>query len=421
MILYIVLLIIAIVSQPSVFGNETAITIEQSLPIMGAKPLFVGMLSQESNSYCDLLAPLLQADLERSGQFTVTLQRLKQPKTTHDIELLFDQGYSLVIFLNELEDALEWRLYDATQVLMIKGKKCFRGSDALSLWSERIAQGIWQELMGDMGSFTSKIAYTKKTTQRNRHQATEIWVCDSAGRHHELLVANNKIQVAPYWVPFQQGQLLFSEFTPSNVRLMSYSLKSRKLRPLWDLPGTVAGISFGKDGQECIYGRSGGIWHYKFDAVHKQGKHQLVLKERGICSSPCLLPSGAIAYGCQGTIKLYNPVTNKITCLTENGYCVAPSYSATADSLLYSKEVKGVMQLYIYSFASSQHQQLTCDAGNKIDASWSPCGQYVVYCCRTEIGSSIVIMHIITKKLHRLTKTADYCSYPAWSPIWIPK
>ncbi|HVX00049.1 MAG TPA: hypothetical protein VHA52_06420, partial [Candidatus Babeliaceae bacterium] len=301
----------------------------------------------------------------------------------------------------------------ATQALMIKGKKCFKGEGSMASWAERVAQGIWQELMGDNGSFGSRLGYIKKITDRANQQRSEIWICDPLGIEHERLVAQGKIYVAPYWI---SNQILFSEFTQSNVRLMSYSLKTRKLKPLWNLSGTVAGVCCNKQGKECLYGRSGGIWHYIFDDTAKQGKHKLLIKEQGICSSPCWLPNGEIVYGCQGVIKIYKPKDNNAyRRLTDDGYCVGPNYSEIAHSVVYSKEVKGIMQLFCYSFDTQKHEQVTFDAGNKIDPCWSPCGQYIAYCYRFEKSSSIVTIHIGTKKSHTLTQTDDYCSYPAWS------
>ncbi len=384
-------------------------------------PIFLGVVAASSSDQeLEAIVKVLKADLERSGQFSVTVQLLAYPKTIGEVTALFKSGYSLALFINELKDSagIEWRLYDATQVLMIKGKRSSKWGNSAAEWAHHIAQNVWKELVGNRGPFISKIAYIKKVARNRAQTLYQLWVCDSDGAHHQLILSSNRIIVAPYWTnDSEHPGLLFSEFTLSNVGLRALDMQGNK-RMVLDLEGTTVGISYVPNSSDIVYGRSGALWRYHFDLEHKKSIHSLIIKEKDACASPIVLAHGDIIYCSQGKIKYHHSDTKSTEILTPHGYCVGPAYSSQENALVYSKKVKGIMQLYMYSFITKEHVQLTHDKGDKTEACWSPCGNYIAFCWDQGITSYIATLHCRTKQCAILTGVKEHCSYPAWSPLF---
>jgi len=73
------------------------------------------------------------------------------------------------------------------------------------------------------------------------------------------------------------------------------------------------------------------------------------------------------------------------------------------------------MQLCIHDMRTGTDRQITQGSGDKIDASWSPCGSYLAYCLGEGKNSEVMILNLITGTQRRISAPGDFCSCPAWS------
>lgn len=371
------------------------------------------------------LAKIIQDNLQRSGQFIVTLDIQEHPKTKAEIKKIFSSGYSLVTFLNHTDNnkAFEWRLYDAAEAHMVKGKKTPK-SASLRSQANVLSDELWYALTHQPSSFSSKIAYTKRLTGSHRHQSS-ICLCNIDGSDNQTFIATPGSYVGLYWHTDGIGPLLFcSEFTRFNVRLISFTPSAQK-KIVLDLNGTCVGISLSADTSKAIYCRSGDIWLYAYDTVTKKGTHKCLIKNDGKNVSPTLLPNGDIIF-CSDSrqlspkskgphIYLYSASKDTTEPLTKDGFCVGPAYCPRTQKLAYSKRVNGTMQIYVYDMKTKQHSQLTTDKSDKLDCCWSPCGTYLAFCYQQNRTSRIATMHATLKKRFYITPENEYCSCPAWS------
>lgn len=380
-----------------------------------AMPLFIGVIG-ESKDFLYLVTTL-KNDLEWSNQFTVTINNFACPSTKKEVLSLFDAGYPLVLFLSQEKDTLIWRLYDATQALMVKGKKYLKQQVPVHRLAHALAHDIWFELTGNKSPFLTKIAYIDNTLKKNKKETT-ICLCDYSGADKEILLAPTTISIAPHWNNnIHEPLLLYSEFTAHNVRLMALDMHGNK-RVVLDVDGTSVGLSYDPKSSDVVYCRSGELWHFHYDPIQKKSIHRLVIKEKEASASPTLRANGDIIYCSQGIIKYYHADTKHSEKLTHEGYCVAPTFSEVNGLVAYSKRVKGTMQLFLYNLTSHQHEQITFDAVDKMDGSWSPCGQYIVFCYDNGKASRLATINIMTHVRYYITPASADCSYPAWSPLF---
>jgi Tol biopolymer transport system component len=374
--------------------------------------------------------PYLQACLERTGQFAVSVQYFQKPRLKREIQALFEKGFDWVIFVSQTDDkkGYEWRLYDPTDAEMVKGQRVYPRSKLTREAGYAIADHLWPCLCNDQGSFMSKIAYIKRGKDHHKKPTSSIYVCDYDGSHKQVLQSQKGIYVGTYWHRSSYNpSLLCSEFTKFNVRLVSFNMDAYK-RVVLSVDGTCVGISLSEHSQEALYCRSGDIWHYGYNSKLKKSVHTRLIKHAGKNSDPILLPSGDIIYcsddpllHTQGArskgakICYYDNIKKSTRVLTPDGYCVSPCYNTLKKRLIYSRKSNGYMQLYMYDLQSDKHTQLTHGKGNKTDSCLSPCGQYVVFCYDDGLSSRIAVYYIPTKKMWFITPKNEECVYPSWS------
>jgi len=362
----------------------------------------------------DRLLAQLQKDLERSKECVVTIRYETTPITKGLLEKMFVEGFPFVGFLALAADkqALEGRLYASVDHDMLQGKKWAK-RDSLAAWSAKISQDMWLQLMGNPGSFISKIAYIQKTKGRSRHPITSLCIIDWSTGNKEVIRTGNAIMIAPYFKP--DGKLLFfSEFTNRNVRLMVTNMQGKSWCVV-DGDGTCVGLSFLPNLEDVIYGRSGEIWQYHYDETKRQGVHSLLIKDQGECACPIQLRNGDIIYCASGRIWLWSVSTKKAQTISGSGYCTGPAYHEPTGRVVYSQRINRTMQIFIYDMKSQQRTQLTFDAGDKIDPTISPCGVYVAYCLSKGTESHIAVLNTIWRTTERISPAQEHCSCPSWS------
>lgn len=384
-------------------------------------PVFIGILTTNTTA-TDMtsFAHEIKQCLEISKQFDVTIESMASPKTKQEITALLERGFIIAFFMNTSIDNnyVEWRMYDTMQASMVKGKKIIKNNATLTDCSYIVANDMWRELMGQTGPFLSKLAYIKKIPTKKNRFHSQLCMCDYNGSHERILLDASHIIIAPAWAPAQHNPyLIYSEFTRYNVRLMSIDLHHKR-KIVVDFDGTNAGVSFTADGKEIVYGRSGGLWKYHYDPATQKGFHELLIKDRDVCASPTLLSNGDVIYCSQGMIKRYIDKTHEHTILVKDGYNVGPTFHEPSGTLIFSRRIKGNMQLFMYSMSGKKTEQLTFDQGDKTDPALSPCGNWVAYCLEQRGKSRITVMNIKTGHTYPITPEPSLCRYPSWSPLY---
>lgn len=392
----------------------------------GSMQVYVGVIgSARKTDACKLFTDNLKRCLEYGGKFALTIKQLNAvPSKKSAIQKLFKKNYDCALFItfDGPSKSIEWRLYDTHPGTMIRGKRHQpKGNDMRSA-AYAIATVIMYELTAEHPPFLTKIAYRKRD---NKRKICMLCITDFDGTSEEVLFHSRRMIVAPAWNkdPYYPS-VLFSEFTPSNVRLMACDMKGRKQIVL-DVDGTTVGVSYAPWSDEVVYCRSGAIWRYHYDQKHKKGIHKIVIRESSPCVSPTLLNSGDIIYCCRGKIKHYHSKTGKQTILDSKGYSVGPAYSSQAQKVIYSKRIGKYMQLFLHDIRSGKDLPLTFESNivnnkdyrsEKTDACWSPCGSYCAFCWKRDGVSRIALINVMTGQYQFITEGKDHCSYPAWSP-----
>lgn len=382
------------------------------------------------------IAQIIKKDFENAAyglheHYAVTIKPVAALHSMQEMRDLFAQGYHVALFLSADDPHhIAWRLYthdralanDKDEAIMLEGKKYAKRGGTLRGWAHNIADAVRFDLTGNPGFFSTKIAYCKDVVQ-HRKQYKYIYIADFDGSHEELLVSVPTINVAPRWNRDTKNPLLFySEATNQNMRLMAVNMgKQRRIASNFD--GLNMLPTFSGDGKKVVFCASRGKGNCEL-YYYEKGSFKQLTKNGGNNVSPTLTADGNDLYFCSDfktgapQIYLYHMSSKELTPITDKGYCTSPCYSDANGMIAYTKNVLGTMQLFLCKPLQKHHRQLTFDAGNKDECSWSPCGNYLLYSVDTGATRRIALMNINSGKQKLLVTGTGTFSYPTWSPVY---
>jgi TolB protein len=149
------------------------------------------------------IAAIVQADLERSGQFRVidaagaSLDENSRP----DVAPWRQKGADSLAAgsVSRLADGrwdVRFRLWDVVraQELGVLGLVVTQGDTRLA--AHRIADFIYEKLTGEKGVFSTRIAYVTKAGTR-----FNLWVADADGENAQSALASAEPIISPAWSP----------------------------------------------------------------------------------------------------------------------------------------------------------------------------------------------------------------------------
>ncbi len=391
-------------------------------------PLLIGIIEKKSDGDFATVASFIKKDLMFTRQFEVTVKAFASNPSKKELAQLAQEGIPLAVFLSSTHNGFDWRVYDTSLAKMVVGKKYKKGDDEPRIWAHGIADALWPIFTGQHGFFSTRIAYTRVMNEKKRHK--HVYVADYDGSHAQKLVDTPTINVAPRWNNDHKRPLIFySDFTNTNVRMMATDLnKHRTVASNFDGVNMIP--AFSRDGKKLVYCLSRGdgtcqLYYCTRDAETKKSIFKKITHNEGNNVSPSLTDDGNTVFFCSDfesknpQLYAYDIERDILQRLTRDGYCTSPRYSAQANKVAYSKMVNGVQQIFVYDLAVQTHTQLTSDAGDKEECSWSPCGTRILYCVQEEGKTSrIAMMSVLFKDIHYLTDVAQDCTYPDWSPIY---
>ena len=390
--------------------------------------LLIGLINP--NETLSALATILTSDLccgqQKLSGFNVQQRVFEKTPSKKILKELGQEGFPLVIFLQEIPNrsVLEWRMYDPLHAVMQKGKRMPLEQVNVAKTAHTLADTLWLVLTGQEGIFSTTIAYCLEMV-KDKHISSDIYV----GKPYndtdaQLLVKGGKL-LAPRWNKNSQHPLLlYSEITPSNIRLMS-STMDKKRRLVSNFDGLNMLPFFSSDGKKVAYCASykgtSQIYCTSLDMQNKKRITQRLTHNAGNNTSPTLRDNGDIIFCSDFETKapqLYylHGSDGALERLSQSGYCACPNFSEKNGKIAYCKLVDATMQLFLYDLKTKQHKQLTFNKGNKDECCWSPCGNYLAFSVDENASSRIALLNLITQEQVFLTNAQQRCTYPSWSP-----
>ena len=369
------------------------------------------------------IAAIVQADLERSGQFRavdatgVALDELSRP----DVSLWRQKGADSLVSgsVARLADGrydVRFRLWDVVRGQDLGGQSYAVTQGDLRLAAHRIADFVYEKLTGDKGAFSTRIAYVTKNAQR-----FQLWVADADGENAQSALASPEPIISPAWSP-NGSQLAYVSFESRKPVVYSHDVASGKRRLIANFKGSNSAPAWSPDGRTLAVtlSRDGGSQLFAIDAAG--GESRRLAQSGSIDTEPVYSPDGKHIYFVSdrgGAPQIYRMpalggAAERVT--FTGSYNISPAISPDGRWLAYISRVNGAFKLHLMELAGGGVTALTDSAADE-SPSFAPNGRLIVYATQQQ-GREVLMTTTLDGRIKaRLSGQSGNIREPDWGPF----
>ena len=366
---------------------------------------------------------VIRGDLERSGLFKLVEQA--QPGLTEASSIDFGAARSRgadAIAAGSVANSADgrpearFRLFDTNKQTQLAGAAFVTGAPQLRTAGHRIADVIYEKLIGEPGIFSTRIAYVVKAGI-NRF---ELQIADADGQNAQAALISKEPIISPAWSP-NGSQLAYVSFENKKPVIYVHSLATGKRTVAANFKGSNSAPAWSPDGRKLavVLTKDGGSQLF---TVNADGSGVARLTSSGsIDTEPQFSPDGQFIYFTSdrgGSPQIYRVPSSggaaqRVT--FEGTYNVTPRLSPDGKSMAFITRGNGGFRLAVMDLASKQVQVLT-DSHKDESPTFAPNGRMILIA--TEIGGRGVLSAVSVdgRIKQRLSVTAGDVREPAWAP-----
>jgi TolB protein len=369
------------------------------------------------------ISEIVQADLERSGQFRgvdASGQALDEASRP-DLSLWRQRtADSLVVgSVTRLGDGrydVKFRLWDVVKGQDLGGQSYTVPQGDLRLASHRIADYVYEKLTGEKGIFSTRIAYVTKGGSRY-----SLWVADADGENAQAALASPEPIISPVWSSNGQ-QLAYVSFESRKPVVYVHNVASGQRRLLANFRGSNSAPAWAPDGGSLAVtlSRDGGSQLYTIPATG--GEPRRLTQSASIDTEPVYSADGSTIYFVSdrgGAPQIYKMSASggAPTRVTFSGtYNISPSVSGDGRWLAYISRVGGAFKLHVMELATGNVSAIT-DTSADESPSFAPNSKLIVYATHLQGREALMTTTLDGKIKARLAGQAGDIREPDWGPF----
>ena len=368
------------------------------------------------------ISAIVQADLERSGQFRridaggMSLDETSRP----DVGPLRQRGADALAVgsVTRLADGrwdVRFRLWDVVRGQDLGGQSYAVTAGDLRLAAHRVSDFIYEKLTGERGVFSTRIAYVTKAGQR-----FNLWVADADGENAQSALASPEPIISPAWSA-NGAQLAYVSFESRKPVVYVHDVATGRRRLLANFRGSNSAPAWAPDGRTLAVtlSREGGSQLYTIDA--NGGEPRRLLQSSAIDTEPVYSADGRTIYFVSdrgGAPQVYRvPATGgspeRVT--FTGSYNISPALSPDGRWLAYISRIGGAFKLQVMELASGTVTGIT-DTTTDESPSFAPNGRLLVYATRQGGREALMTTTLDGKIKARLAGQGGDLREPDWGP-----
>jgi len=369
------------------------------------------------------ISAIVQADLERSGQFVgvdasdaqldessrpdVALWRQKKADSlaSGSVSRLADGRYDV-----------RFRLWDVVKGQDLGGQSFVVTQADLRLVAHRIADYIYEKLTGERGVFSTRIAYVTKAGSRY-----SLWVADADGENAQSALSSPEPIISPAWSP-TGTQLAYVSFESRKPVVYVHDVSTGRRRLIANFRGSNSAPAWSPDGRTLAVtlSRDGGSQLYTIDA--NGGEPRRLMQSGGIDTEPVYSSDGRSIYFVSdrgGAPQIYKVGTSgggaeRVT--FTGSYNISPSISPDGQWLAYISRVGGAFKLHVMDLKSGTVTAVT-DTTRDENPSFAPNSRLIVYATQQQGREALMTTTLDGKIKARLAGQSGDIREPDWGPF----
>lgn len=368
---------------------------------------------------------IVGADLARSGLFKLVDSSAVQPPPHEPSDVRYPdwkaRGADALVIgsLQPRPDGrvdVRFRLLDVVKQSQLAGFSYTITAAQVRSTAHKIADEIYEKLTGDVGVFSTQIAYVVKNGK-----SFELQVADADGYGAQTILASKEPILSPAWSP-DGGSLAYVSFERKKPVVYVQSLKTGARRELVSVKGSASAPAWSPDGRKVVLTltKDGNSQLYLVNA--DGGNLQRWSANSTIDTEADFSPDGKwIIFTSDrgGSAQIYRmpAVGGQAQRVTfEGSYNVSPHFSPDGKSFVFVQRNGGQFHVAVQDLASGQVQVLT-DTPQDESPSFAPNGKMIIYA--TEIGRRGVLAAVSSdgRVKQRLSVQAGDVREPAWGPL----
>lgn len=367
------------------------------------------------------IASIVQADLERSGQFKALdaiagLDESARP----DLSQMRQRGADALVAgsVTRLADGrfdVRFRLWDVVRNQDLGGQSHAVLPGDLRLAAHRIADFVYERLTGDKGVFSTRISYvTKAGTTYN------LWVADADGENAQSALSSPEPIISPAWAP-NGNQLAYVSFEARKPVVYVHDVATGRRRLLASFKGSNSAPTWAPDGRSLALtlSRDGGSQLYVMDA--NGGEPKRLMQSSAIDTEPVYTSDGKTIYFVSdrgGSPQIYKvPVGggNAERVTFSGSYNISPALSPDGKWLAYVSRVNGAFKLHVMDIASGSVAAITETAADE-NPSFSPNSRLIIYATLLQGKEALMTTTLDGRIKARLAGQSGDIREPDWGP-----
>jgi TolB protein len=365
---------------------------------------------------------IIKADLARSGYFKIIDSGNVMSETTviNYADWRSRGADALVVgSVQRLADGrfeVRYRLLDTVKSMSLSALVLAAPPQFTRVTAHKIADDIYEKLIGTRGAFATRIAYVTKTGNEYR-----LEIADSDGEGTNVALRSNEPIISPAWSPdgakvayvsFENKKpVVYVQDLVSKQRIAVANYKGSNSAPAWSPDGSRLAVALSRDGLTQIY------------LINANGTGLRRLTDtNGIDTEPQFSADGRQIYFTSdrsGGPQIYrmSAAGGEAQRVTFNGnYNISPRISPDGKTLAYISRQEGKFQLFVLDLTNSQEQRLS-DTVKDESPSFSPNGKYIMYATESGLRGSLAVVSVDGRVKHRLTTQAGDVREPTWGPF----
>ncbi|MBC7404267.1 MAG: Tol-Pal system protein TolB [Cytophaga sp.] len=369
-----------------------------------------------------LVSAIIKDDLARSGYFKIIEVGTVISETS---QVNFGEWKSrgaealVVGSVQKLSDGrfdVRYKLLDTMKSSTLSGFSLAALPSSTRLTAHKIADDIYEKLIGVRGAFSTRVAYVTKAGSEYR-----LEIADADGEGIQVALRSNEPIISPAWSPdgtkvayvsFEAKKpVVYVQNLITRERTVVANYKGSNSAPAWSADGSKLAVSLSRDGLTQIY------------MVNANGSGlQRLTTTSGIDTEPQFSADGQFIYFLSdrsGGPQIYrmSSTGGEAKRITFGGsYNITPRISPDGKTLAYISRRDGKFQLYSLDLASGQEQRLS-DTAKDESPSFSPNGRYIMYATESGRRGSLAVVSIDGKVKQKLTVQAGDIREPTWGPF----
>ncbi|MEN9383227.1 MAG: hypothetical protein RI959_160 [Pseudomonadota bacterium] len=363
------------------------------------------------------------ADLERSGQFRAIAPApgVLDENARPDLGPWRDRSVDVLVTgsVTRLADGrydVRFRVWDVVSARDLSGLSFPVAASDLRLAAHRIADYVYEKLMGEKGVFSTRLAYVSKNGSKYT-----LWVADADGENAQSALNSPEPIISPAWAP-NGSQLAYVSFEARKPVIYSHDVATGKRRLLANFKGSNSAPCWSPDGRQLAMTLSfgGNSQIYLLDA--NGGEPRRLTQTGSIDTEPVFSPDGRSIYFVSdrgGSPQIYrmdlqgrNPER-----VTFNGsYNISPTISPDGRWLVFVSRINSAFKLHAMELANGNTLALT-DTQDDESPSFAPNGRLLIYATRQQGREALMTTTLDGKIKTRLASAPGDIREPAWGPF----